>query len=95
MPLGIPIRFRCYIRCDGRIMVMIRSLEVVTIIINRILNLQHTTIVLMTILKIMRGIRVTITIIISNIATIMAVIVIHFDSINILRIISRITTVRV
>ena len=67
----------------------------ITIIIYRILNLGHTTIVLMTILKIMSGIRVTITIIISVIATIMTVIVIRFVSINILSIISRITTVRV
>ena len=67
MPLDILTKFRCYISCDGRIMVMIRILEIVTIIINRILNLEHTTIVLMTILKIRRGIRVTITIIIYRI----------------------------
>ena len=78
LPLGIPIRFRCYTSGDGPVIVMI------TIIIYRILNLRHTTIVLITILKMMSGIRVTITVIISDIATIIAVIVIKFVSMNIL-----------
>ena len=37
MPLGIPIRFSCDIGYDGRIVVTIRIIDIVSIIINRIL----------------------------------------------------------
>ena len=66
MPLGIPIRFSCDISCDGRVVVMIRIIDIVSIIVNRILIIirviliiMRTTIVIMAILKIMRGISVT------------------------------------